>query len=102
MSEKQWKLKDLEPKWLNFEKGRTGVGLQFNCPGYIGMKLHILFMNPVDGGASRKPDIELPGNNNGIRWARSGMDFESLTISPSIDVPGIWHGHIVDGIVTSV
>lgn len=102
MNDKQWKLKDLEPKWLNLERFRTGVGLQFNCPNGSGMKLHILFMNPLDGGASKPDDITTPGNNNGVRWARSGMDFDSLTVSPSIDVPGIWHGHINDGIVTSV
>lgn len=57
-------------------------------------------MNPVDGGSPKDNNPEYPGNNKGVRWARSGMNFNDLTVSPSIDIPGIWHGYISNGIVT--
>lgn len=91
------KLTDLDPDWL-YEAGRSGMGLMFLCPHcalsarrqYLG----VWFANPVDGGAPAPPAaLPLP------RWRRTGETFETLTLTPSIDVSaaGHWHGFITNG-----
>lgn len=38
----------------------------------------------------------------GYRWTRTGEDFSTLTLTPSIDgsKAGHWHGHVTAGAVT--
>lgn len=53
------------------------------------------FTNPIDG---KGPYTDAPGH---ATWERTGDDFETLTLSPSIQRrdPGgcAWHGYIRDG-----
>ena len=88
------RLSELDPSWFTCEPGRTGMGLTFDCPHCRTQKLGIWFANPVDGGPPAAPGIEpLP------RWQRTGETFDTLTLTPSVDVSkdGHWHGFITGG-----
>ena len=72
------------------------VGLLFDCP-HCSCRLAIGFSNPVDGGPA---EVEMPmglGQNDGRRWHREGESFDQLTLKPSIDAPGHWHGWLTGG-----
>lgn len=84
------RLTELDPVWLK-TPGRAGLGITFDCPYCRKFPLTVLFLNPLDGGPSMPDDPNTVGNNAGRRWARSGMDFESLSIHPSIDQPHKGH-----------
>lgn len=103
------KLTELNPRWcldadiwvcgtLVHDENRNGMGLTFQCPCCVGTtratRLGIFFDNPVDG----KPATD----DSPLRWTRSGDDFDSLTLIPSVDVSksGHWHGYITNGNVT--
>lgn len=92
------RLTDLDPHWLKHD-GRPDVGIRFRCPCCKDMWLQVLFLNPMDGGSSVADDDDIQANNSGNRWARSGMSFDDMTLSPSIDASdvGHWHGWLVDG-----
>lgn len=72
------------------------------------MRLTTLDPKLSDGGWLRF-DCPVCVKNHGIRvplgpgsqWSATGEFPETLTVSPSIDV-GCWHGHIVEGEVTTV
>jgi hypothetical protein len=75
---------------------REGVALNFDCPCGCGTgPICIMFKNPLDG----KPadDYGLPS------WNRTGEDFETLTLTPSIQrrCRCDWHGFITNGEVTN-
>ncbi len=98
------KLTDLNPRWvgsggpgiydkdMNPVQERTGVGISFECPCGCGQRAYIGFNNPVDGGAVVEP--------NHAKWERSGEDFETLTLRPSILRQGgcAYHGFLTDGV----
>lgn len=90
------KLTDLDPGWFTTDSQRTGMGLTFRCPCKVDCEqyLGVWFQNPIDGGQPAAPEI-LPAP----RWHRVGETFETLTLTPSIDVSssGHWHGFIKDG-----
>lgn len=103
---------------------RRGMGITFRCPllheaCYIG----VLFANPIDGGPpagfrkvavlgpDRQPIYDGPNMRVALLpnnlWQRTGDTFETLTLQPSILVPGSggpgdcnWHGFITNGEVT--
>ena len=99
------RLIDLNPQWVchggegvsdghgNPIPLRERVGLSFDCPCGCGTRLPILFTNPPDG----------PGPVVGIgnTWERTGEDFETMTLSPSIlrrePCPARWHGFVTNG-----
>ena len=87
------RLVTLAPKWWNETPDRSGMGLSFVCPHCHDTRLAVAFGNPLDGGAPTKLSKFL--------WQRSGDDFETLTVRPSIDCTAIghWHGLISDGLV---
>lgn len=92
-------LKDLEPQWLRTDT-RLGVGLSFLCPcGCEGGRLYVLFINSLDGLPVLENSDDLLGNNDGFRWARSGLKFEDLSLHPDINASeiGHWHGRILEG-----
>lgn len=90
------RLLELDPKWIN-HKGRSGVGIRFNDPKYSGV-VRVLFSNPIDGGPALPDDEEIPSNNGGARWTRTGTNFDVLTIHPSINgEPGLSHFTVTDG-----
>ena len=92
------RLSEFNPKWI-MQRHKRVVGIRFDCPCCRGTQLCILFLNPPDGGPSQPKDENFPGNNWGNRWARSGLTFEDLTLSPSVDASGTghWHGHVENG-----
>lgn len=80
------------------------MGLTFYCPAHgspcrIGVPLE----NPLDGG----PRGTGLGPKKDLYWSRSGEDFATLTLSPSIHVLDVdavsgattthWHGSISKG-----
>lgn len=94
------KLIDLNPRWVGAGgKGisrdgqpvpeRCGIGVSFDCPCGCRDRVYVGFINPLDGG----PPYE------GITWQRTGEDFETLTLQPSI-LRGDgcrWHGFVIEG-----
>lgn len=101
------KLSELEPEWLHFGAS-FGVGIRFLCPcKKMGLAEHqnqltVLFLNTLAGAHSVEDNEAIPGNNGGQRWARSGLTFEDLTLSPRIDAShsGCWTGEIIEGVLT--
>jgi hypothetical protein len=82
---------------------RNGVGLVLDCPCGCDSALYVPFANPLDGG----PPLDVKG------WQRTGENFETLTLTPSIlrvkrkDTAGVehgcgWHGFITRGEVQTV
>ena len=78
------------------------MGMSFRCP-HCEIRLAVWFENPLDGG----PSIDR-STHRGPFWARSGDDFDALTLVPSIDARerdpdtrGVtvihWHGFIHKG-----
>jgi len=82
------RLVDLNPKW-----GRTGEE-----------RTHLIFDCPCGGGPAwpdcgGKVIIPITGEH---RWqCTAGDDFATLTLSPSVHLPGHWHGWVQNGVVTS-
>jgi hypothetical protein len=99
------RLVDLNPRWIG--RGGTGVsdaqgnpvphrpaiGLMFNCPCGCKIPCFVHMANPLDG---------LPPESGGApTWTRTGEDFETLTLIPSIlrsrGCEKQWHGWITNG-----
>lgn len=93
------RLTDLDPHWIHGPWGasRCGLGVSFRCPHCGAVVLGLLFENPLDGGTPAPPQYDGFGGNGGRRWRRVGLDLSELTISPTIEVPGHWAGHVVRG-----
>jgi len=95
---------DQEPVWVH-SPARIGVGVSFLCPcrkmglGDHQHRLTVLFLNPLAGAKPLEDDTTLAGNNGGYRWARSGLTFEDLHLSPNVDAAsvGCWNGYLHDG-----
>lgn len=104
------RLIDLEPRFLAYSLDETGheihrhlpnaigaQGIRFTCPnprhGHI---IVIWFANPVD--AAPVPNHVTPTP----RWTRTGMTYETLSLTPSIDVKDDWHGFVTDGEVRGI
>lgn len=100
------RLADQEPEFVE-TRSQVGVGVRFLCPcrkyglGDHQNKITILFLNPLAGGKPLAADLELVGNNGGYRWARSGLNFDELTLSPRIDASahGCWNGVLEHGLL---
>lgn len=92
------KLVDLSPEWIH-QRHKRVVGVRFSCPHCRETQIQVLFINPPDGGPAQKDDPEFAGNNWGHRWARSGLSFDDLSLSPSVDASasGHWHGWVLHG-----
>ena len=91
------KLTELNPQFVGAANGRKGVGLMADCPcGGCGEKMYVAFSNPLDGGT---PCV----NAGEPTWQRSGTDFYTLTLRPSVHrVRGCgWHGFIENGEIRS-
>lgn len=101
------KLTDLNPKWIgsggegvsNSLTGepiprREAVAISFDCPCGCVHPVCITFANPADGLGPFDP------GPNRSRWERKGTDFETLTLTPSIQriLPHpCWHGFVTNG-----
>lgn len=101
------RLKDLNPHWIatggegvtNSITGepvprREAVAIGFDCPCGCTHPVCITLANPLDGGEPFDSGHARP------RWTRTGADFETLTLTPSIQrvLPnGCWHGFVTNG-----
>lgn len=105
------RLTELRPRPVCDAEGRKGMGLSFNCPSCRTQRLSIWYANPMDGGPARQllpimpdlpEDIKRLYTSYNNRWLRTGEDFETLSLSPSVDATsaGHWHGFITNGNVT--
>ena len=107
------RLSDLEPRWIGFEipEGSARIGVGFLCPHCREQRLVVFFkpfLDPCDIvrlALWKLPDAPNP-NTGEIKsvnyWGRTGDDFETLTLTPSVDASahGHWHGFITNGEVT--
>ena len=66
------------------------MGVAFDCPLHKTHRITIFFSNPLDG---------LPAAHGATLWQRIGEDFDSLTLSPTIDSDRseCWSGVITNG-----
>jgi Family of unknown function (DUF6527) len=87
------KLTDLNPKWLGQLRPNSGEGVAFDCPK-CGEKHRLVayFDNPIDGREAA---------GWGDKWHREGEEFETLTVSPSIQYL-CFHGWVEDGKVIDI
>lgn len=69
---------------------RHGMGISFDCPCCRNTRLAVFFANPTDGK---------PPSDDHLLWNRTGDNYETMTLSPSIDASasGHWHGFISNG-----
>lgn len=70
-------------------------GVEFDCPCGEGHRVMVWFKNP---SVLPVAGDDAPGPSP--RWEHSGTDIKSLTIAPSINVRGCWHGFVRQGQVT--
>lgn len=99
------RLTDLNPRWYMLEQGGPRVGLTFDCPHCQQERLGVSFHHR---GREVMEDAYIHhaqhgGNPNEHVWTLDGADqFETLTLTPSIDTSayGHWHGHIQNGEIT--
>lgn len=90
--------RELNPHLAAFPD-RTGIGLFFDCPIHADCWVAVRFANPLDGGGTFMHPDEPAATP---AWQRTGEDFATLTLSPSIRVLGgadgcEWHGFIRGG-----
>ncbi len=111
------KLTELEPRWFDVPGvGTNKDGMTFLCPcekcqenPKQRRRLGIQFANPVGGEplplmTQKQKNVHLFEKRTfdiamNYLWQRTGDDFESMTLTPSIDASnsGHWHGHITAG-----
>jgi hypothetical protein len=102
---------DLSPRWVGGSlggwAGTMTCGLTFRCP-HCERRIGVLFRPFIDphGIAASYPAWAIPGapspNTGKVPdtkwWTRaSGETFNDLTLTPSVNVEGHWHGFITNG-----
>ena len=95
------RLIDLKPRWYALEEGGPRVGLSFLCPHCMSQRLCVSFHHK---GRELMDDTYIHAHHGGDErehiWnLDSAEDFNTLTLSPSIDASksGHWHGFIQGG-----
>jgi hypothetical protein len=103
------RLSELNPRWVNDVGAPADAkqGVSFLCPCCRTTKLAIFFDVPLCGNppaaldnSARVDAGHLTDHHVGsILWHREGSDFETLSLTPSIDASsfGHWHGYITAG-----
>lgn len=99
------KLTDLSPRWVSYG-GNDKAALIFKCPCCREMWLTCTFQ-PIKMSHQLeiyRPEGEASGGHvvpsrQDYAWSRHGDDFESLSVTPSVDASasGHWHGFITGG-----
>lgn len=91
-------LADLEAEFVDwtahgFRHGEgCGQGVLFDCPcGAPCGKILVWFQNPIHGAPAPPTAQPLP------RWRRLGDTLATLSLQPSINVTGHWHGWVIAG-----
>lgn len=96
------KLIDLNPRWVGLHNwcsdSQYYIGLSFDSPRNPGQRLAVLFypaLDPDDLASIYHLGDPFP---DARKWDRTGTNFETLTLSPSLDFsPNEWHGSIING-----
>ena len=96
------RLTELHPRWVGAGgehvtrdgqpvPERHGVAVSFDCPCGCDTRCVIEFNNPLDGQG--------PHDNSRDLWDRTGDNFDTLTLTPSIQrMSGCrWHGFVTNG-----
>lgn len=103
------RLTELDPRWMVLRDGGDAVGLTFRCPhcppGERGATtyLGVMFAQTVDRDQLNVDEKEWPTymatHPDAKFWTRTGDTFDTLTLSPSVDVSqhGHWHGFVSQG-----
>lgn len=112
------RLIDLDPQWINHGE-RRGLGVRFRCmAGHCEGYQWILFANPLDGGPaydgkcyqlmsdlSDKIQAETGHYIFGkdrpcdpCRWTRTGEDFATMSMSPSVNAHECGHLTLTNGV----
>lgn len=95
------KLTDLDPHWFVVENGGPKVGLSFMCPHCQNERLAVAFHH--HGKEAMEDQYILAkhaASDSQHIWDLQGQDdFNTLTLTPSIDASasGHWHGFITNG-----
>lgn len=93
---------ELDPHWFVLESGGQRCGLTFDCPHCKTTRLAVAFHR---SGFEAIDDEYIRAHSQETQhiWTESGADFESLTLSPSVDASaaGHWHGFVTNGEVTN-
>lgn len=93
---------ELNPRWIGPPLWSTDdpyyIGVRFSCP-HCGKAIAVFFDPPIDPNrlAEKYGWTHTGAPDFRPRWRRYGDSFETLTLSPSIDVSGHWHGNITNG-----
>ena len=107
-------LTDLAPRWWG--DGSRRLGVTFLCPHCLGVRLGIAFANPPDGGLpsaivtndgmpkSIRDHVHVARTFDvppGFLWHRTGDDFATMSLTPSVDASksGHWHGSVTNGAI---
>lgn len=96
-------LSELNPHWTGYGDADNPIitGITFDCPHCKTQRLGVSFYPPIDPKGWIAKGVEIPKAEK--CWNRTGDTFETISLSPSIDtnsridVPGHWHGFIVNG-----
>lgn len=111
------RLVDLDPSFIDFGE-RRGIGVRFRCmAGHCRGYQWILFANPLDGGPAwggkcfelildirdaggeeqfEKYKFDRPCDQS--RWQRSGDDFATMSMTPSVDAHECGHLTLTNGV----
>jgi hypothetical protein len=112
MSSQTLRLLDQRPSFVNFDEkvlGAPTVGLSFDCP-HCNRRLMVYFAVPIERGPEWMGGLRQTGftyeqmvfSHFGKQslYQRTGDNFDALTLTPSVDIRGHWHGHITNGVLT--
>jgi hypothetical protein len=92
------RLVDLEPRRYTLSEDGPAAGISFLCPHCHTVRLGVLLHHR---GHEAMEDEYIRAHNPEGRpiWTADGDDFETLTLSPSVDAShvGHWHGFIRNG-----
>jgi hypothetical protein len=98
------KLTDLSPRFFDVPgAGGARDGVSFLCPCCRRVRLAIQFTpmgdDEIHAKSHREDDPHTIVPLSGNVWQRTGEDFETLTLSPSVDASaaGHWHGWVQNG-----
>lgn len=108
------RLTEFDPKWIDSDEGRRGLGFTMTCANrHCAGRMIVFFANPLDGGPAFEGSTwdaqrECTGIPLGdaarllrgcgeTRWTRQGDTFENLSLSPSVNMHECGHFTITNG-----
>ena len=102
------RLTDLDPRWAKDFSDGPITRVNFECPHCKAtgapQMLSVPFAPTIPDGVFQALGVPWPNPHvmGGKVWQRSGEDFSTLSLTPSLDCSacGHWHGFITNGEVT--